>query len=613
MSHHGMSALNLITLAGAACADGDKMIRRVAQKSAREAAAPAMAGYTVEQRWSDEFAKLLDGWHDTTQGEQPLARMSAFLQREVVPRLTDGGGTNARARVDRERWEQLFGWAGMPYAEISALAPSLLHPILCCLFAKAEALRWNHFGRILPAATSAPAVTALAQLAGTMNEGFGVPSGHIPLGFVFLAQFIDHDITLDATTALADDAFTVEDILNLRTPALDLDSVYRDGPEGSPYLYDQQRRTASNGVGYLLVDQGCHDLPRNQQGRALIGDPRNDENLFISQLHLQFLLFHNAVLRLIETGGVDAIFGRTSEEIGHDFDFARRLVRWHYQWLMVNEFLPMLVDATALQAAHAITGVPQGIGGAVPPLPPGYETAQNRLRRVDRVDCCGRRRKGPLISVEFSGAAFRFAHSQVPSRLDINANRLDVPIFTPRPPAPGAFTPALDAVDWRRFFVLDGSSPQRARPIDTSIAAQLYTLPFISDGTPSLPLRNLIRSTQTYRVPTGEAAATALGITGGGMSSSARAKAANAGLADNTPLWFYCLGEAENFSGRLGSLGGLVVAWTLLRMLECDERSYVNAPGGAWKPVLNASTPGQFGVADLIRIAQAERQDACPT
>lgn len=600
MSHHGMSALNLVTLAGATCADGDKMVHRD-----RRDVGPAMAAYTIEQRWGEEFDKLLAAWHDATQGEQPLARMSAFLQREIIPRLTGSGDA-----VRRERWEQLFGWAGVPWAEIRPIAPNLLLSILCCLFCKAEALRWNHFGRILPAAATAPAETALAALAGKMNEGFGVPTGDIPLGFVFLAQFIDHDITLDATSALSDDAFTVEDILNLRTPAFDLDCVYGDGPEGSPYLYDQLRRTFGNGVGYLLVADGCHDLPRNPQGRALIGDPRNDENLFVSQLHLQFLLFHNAVLRLIETGGVDGTFGRSSEETGHDFEFARRLVRWHYQWLMVNEFLPMLIEPTALQAAHAITGVPQGTGG-VPPLPPGYEAARERLRRVDRVDCCGRRKKGPLIPVEFSGAAFRFAHSQVPSRLDINANRRDVPIFTPRPAAPGAFTPALDAVEWSRFFALDGSSPQRARPIDTSIAAQLYTLPFITDGTPSLPLRNLIRSTRTYRVPTGEAAAAALGISTT-MSSPSLAKAADAGLAGNTPLWFYCLGEAENFGGKLGRLGGLIVAWTLLRILECDPRAYVNAPGG-WQPVLNASTPGQFGVADLIRIAQGERQDACPT
>ena len=38
------------------------------------------------------------------------------------------------------------------------------------------------------------------------------------------------------------------------------------------------------------------DLPRNQQGRALLGDARNDENLVVAQLHLLFVQFHNRVV-----------------------------------------------------------------------------------------------------------------------------------------------------------------------------------------------------------------------------------------------------------------------------------------------------------------------------
>lgn len=613
MSHHGMNGLARLVMAGAAFAEGEMFTRR-AQNGDGGASPPGMPDVETCPRWSKSFARLLDRYHEACQSEAPLEAVTQFLSGSVVPILERGAAAAEGNEVfdvdagEHARWDALFGWAGIEHARVAGLKGLGLLPILCCIFARAAALRWNRFGRILPAAGTAPSRSALDALAGSMNEGFGVPTSGVPLGFVFLGQFIDHDITLDATSSLTDDAFDLEEIVNLRSPALDLDSVYGDGPEGSPYLYDQVRRTQAREVGYLLLSSDGRDLPRNRQGRALIGDPRNDENLFVSQLHLQFLLFHNAVLRLVETGTVDTAFGRGTDE--HDaFEFVRRLVRWHYQWLLVEEYLPSLVDAEPLQAAHAITGVPRG--GSVPTLPSGYATARDRLWGLDFIDCCGRRCSGPLMPVEFSGAAFRFAHSQVPSRLDVNAERLDVPIFAPRPPAPGAFRPAVDVVEWPRFFEIDGSTPQRARRIDTFVAAQLFSLPFVTDGVGSLPLRNLVRSAQTYRIPTGEVARAQLGLTSSQMSSVAQAKAAAAGLGGETPLWFYCLGEAEHFGGKLGPVGGLMVAWTLLRQLECDARSYVHAP--SWRPVLNTSTPGEFGIADLIRIAQGERRDSAPT
>ena len=86
------------------------------------------------------------------------------------------------------------------------------------------------------------------------------------------------------------------------------------------------------------------DLPRDDGGRALIGDTRNDENLIISQLHLLFIRFHNRVVDQIAAPGMPVI------RVFHE---ARRLVRWHYQWLIVNDFLPKLVGEEAVAAARA--------------------------------------------------------------------------------------------------------------------------------------------------------------------------------------------------------------------------------------------------------------------
>ncbi|MCA9649849.1 MAG: peroxidase [Myxococcales bacterium] len=594
MRHHGLTTFDRIILAGATAA-GDREL----ELHALPAGLPLREAPPSKARWPQAFGELLDRLPRLDARLPPRERRSAekaiaaLVEREVEALSSERG---------EARWKERFAWTGRSWEEVRASGIASLAPWMCCLLAEAAAKRLNAFGRLFSASASVPSEGALELLAAHMHEGFGSPDTGIPAGFVFLGQFIDHDVTLDAITGLGQSSVTVEDVINLRSPRFDLDNVYGDGPEASPFLYDQQRADP----GYLLVEQGGHDLPRNSQGRALLGDPRNDENLFVSQLHLQFLLFHNAVLRMVHGGGVDVAFGRHADE--SDFDFARRLVRWHYQWIAIHEYLPLVVTPKTLAAAHAITGVPMA-GGGVPPLPPEFGTAQTYLRSQGWLGCCGKLHDGPKMPVEFSGAAFRFAHSQVPSRFDINDARLDIPLFTPRPPAPGAFDPVTDVVSWERFFSIDGSSPQAARPIDTFVTAQLFNLPFAPDA-PSLPLRNLVRSARVYALPTGETARSTLGLDAvSKLSAGASAKVAAAGLSATTPLWFYCLGEAEDNGGQLGPVGGLIVAWTFLQMLRCDPHSFVNA-GAPWQPVLLTSQPGQFSMADLLTIARGERIDA---
>ncbi len=572
-NHHGMSTF-----------------QKLAELSAK------MAGNRVYQDQGEELESL-------SPKDNVLARVARlFTHEQPHEALAKFLGDEAE-RLSRSRSEALGVFGEADARKFLNWPQGFRLKWFCCWIERQFAEKLNHFGRLFsPGATPTPE-PVLELLANQMNEGFGVPRGNIPLGFVFFGQFIDHDITFDAVTQLSDAGVTVENVANLRSPTLDLDNVYRDGPEASPYLYDKDR-----GTGYLLTANNGADLPRNAQSTALIGDPRNDENTFVSQLHLQFLHFHNGVLRLIENSNVDAVFGRIPGE--HDFEFARRLCRWHYQWILVNEYLPLIVDSAPLAAAHSITGVPQGTTPP-PPLDPMFSQAEFVLKSQSWTDCCGERRCGTMMPVEFSGAAFRFAHSQVPGRIDINDNARNLPIFVPSPPGPGAFTPAESQVDWRRFFAIDGSSPQMARPIDTFLDAQLFQLPFVPAGTPSsLALRNLVRSEHVYRVPQVGVVAGALGLLPIDISLAATKQLSDAGITTTTeaPLWFAVLGEAAKNGGRLGKIGGLIVAWTLLNILRCDEESYVNA-SPAWSPVLNASTPGLFTMADLMRIAASERID----
>jgi Animal haem peroxidase len=153
----------------------------------------------------------------------------------------------------------------------------------------------------------------------------------ITAGFTFLGQFLDHDMTFDPTSSLARQQ-DPESIRNFRIPALDLDSVYGSGPVGSPHLYDSTidgGRTTFlleeiPGSGAVSIDGKTRlDVPRNSQNTALIGDPRNDENLIVSQFHRALLGFHNKVIDDVKA---ELGPGHTDGEI---FKEAQRVVRWH--------------------------------------------------------------------------------------------------------------------------------------------------------------------------------------------------------------------------------------------------------------------------------------------
>ena len=97
------------------------------------------------------------------------------------------------------------------------------------------------FGRMFP--NLDPLIVdddALRELAAAMKDPDpGSANGNnprIPAGFTYLGQFVDHDITLDLTSfgEKESDPTAVE---NFRTPALDLDSIYGLGPDGSRQLY----------------------------------------------------------------------------------------------------------------------------------------------------------------------------------------------------------------------------------------------------------------------------------------------------------------------------------------------------------------------------------------
>ena len=72
-----------------------------------------------------------------------------------------------------------------------------------------------------------PRVTITNPLDSNLALNPDNPNPEMTVGFTFLGQFLDHDITFDPAPLTAPPANGP----NLRTPFLDLDSVYGRGPD----------------------------------------------------------------------------------------------------------------------------------------------------------------------------------------------------------------------------------------------------------------------------------------------------------------------------------------------------------------------------------------------
>jgi hypothetical protein len=399
-------------------------------------------------------------------------------------------------------------------------------------------------------------------------------------GITFLGQFLDHDMTFDTTSPLGTPV-APEQSPNARTPALDLDSVYGGGPTAQPALYNPADRAK------FRVESGglFEDLPRAADRTAIIADPRNDENLMIAGLHAAFLLFHNRVVDLLRSQGVPAsqVFAR-----------ARQTVTWHYQWIIVHEFLRLVC----------------GFGIVTDVIAHG--------RRFYRPE------PGPaFIPVEFQGACYRFGHSQVrPSyranlRGDVNNGPFFGMIFDPAgegQPDPvdlrGGARARRRFIGWQTFFDFRDGQVRTNKRIDRKISTALFRLPLgaIPGGTnpTALPQRNLLRHL-TWSLPSGQAVAAAMGIPTLDPGQLPELRTYGLNLDRSTPLWYYTLAESELISDgiQLGPMSARLVAEVFVGVMQRDPASYLSVQPG-WTPTLPAAAPGTFTMVDLLKFARVD-------
>jgi hypothetical protein len=445
-----------------------------------------------------------------------------------------------------------------------------------------SSLDQGRFGRMFRKLDPAPAYgdDVLTALAETMRDVDPAPTGwtgtpqprdnpDIPAAYTYFGQFIDHDITFDPASSLQR-RNDVDALVDFRSPRFDLDSLYGSGPADEPFQYVR----GSKGLA-LLVEankNGIEDLPRNSQDVALIGDPRNDENIIVSQLQLIFLKLHNKI------GAEVAADGSIDEE--HRFEEAQRRVRWHYQWVVLFDYVRRVIgDKLFKQIVE-------------------FDKA-GRIREIHRPNYAPR--NNAFMPVEFSAAAFRFGHSMIRGIYDLNDVVKARPIFTAGPLVdPLAdlrgfrVLPAFWTAEWSLFAPIGGSTPQPSRLIDARLVPPLFDIPGL-DGPSSLAFRNLKRG-QSLGLPSGQDVARRLGVqilTGAELAAP-----------EPTPLWFYILKEAELLADgkHLGPVGGNIVGQILAGLLELDPTSFYSLDR-TWLPTIAPGSDLKLG--DLIEFARA--------
>ena len=292
--------------------------------------------------------------------------------------------------------------------------------------------------------------------------------GDSAAGWPIFGQFVAHDITADRSS-LRSRTNTAE-LHNARSPKLNLETLYGDGPTGNPFLYERD-----DPAKFLLGLDGA-DIQRNAEGIGIIGDPRNDSHMLISQMHLAMLKAHNAFVEEVRLAGV------ANDRV---FEEADRQLTWHYQWIILNEFLPVLVGQTVVE--QVLREGPQWF----------------------------RPSHGGFIPLEFADGAYRYGHSQIRHRYRLNSHTDPVPLF---PDLVGfREVPREHTIDWTLFFDAPGAAvAQRSKKIDGKLVRALIELPVAVTGEceiedyHSLAVRDLQRG-QGVGLPSGEAVARHIG------------------------------------------------------------------------------------------------------
>lgn len=468
---------------------------------------------------------------------------------------------------------------------------------------------------------SSQTVADLIRLGDSMKESASSSAGFsvIPAAYTYLGQFIDHDITF-ASAKRQDDrpascdfedhqqvktlplGVVVANVKNQRQGILQLEVLYGDSKLKEGDLMTLGKVSEDNPLfPKIRRDDEFNDVPRApinsdpmHDREALIGDKRNDNNLILSQLHVAFLRAHNVLVKQ-----------------GNSFAEAQKLLRQHYHWIVLKDFLPRIADQKIIDDVIAR---------------PLFSPSDKEF----------------FIPLEFSVAAYRFGHSMVSQDYYYSTNLFGVSFDRLLPlsnlvieKVKSSTLPESRVIQWERF--VHGGKLGRfnlASRISTQLVNPLFTLldesgkPLVCEA--RLAVMDLLRG-YMLRMPTGQAVAQELIARGRNHIEIMEpddikkvAKNANKGQSDvldqtefasRTPLWYYILAEAMHFGTvankggghRLGPVGSALVAEVLIELVRRSpfpilSRPGANPSGTEWSPTIQTPT-GQFNLRDLLQFA----------
>ncbi|MFK7895321.1 MAG: hypothetical protein AB8G23_05775 [Myxococcota bacterium] len=406
----------------------------------------------------------------------------------------------------------------------------------------------------------------------------------IPAGYTYLAQFLVHDISFRHMPGLQRSGISQPRLTDSIAP-FELGSVYMGGPDESPALYQDYPEWRAR-KSRFVIERNLNreiDLPRgglkpdrnivvggvDGQRDAKVGDPRNDENLIIAQLHLAFLKFHNRLL---------------DESIATSFSEAQQLTRWHYQWIVLKDLLPKLCGERIIDEIV------------------GTEPSRPKLNFLSLG-------QDLFMPLELALGALRSGHAMIRPLYKINEGRggasRDFEIFIEDAHASmlggGREVPSDWTIQWDLFVSFKGSNPQLSQRISPLLARALASSPVEppfspSESVPSHLVHNLAIRTllggREWGCPSGLAVADAMSI-----PEEKR-------LGADHPLWIYCLKEASEFESgqQLGPVGAKLVAECLIWMMAKSPYAWFNE-NPSWTP--SAGAAGQdYTLADFLNFAR---------
>ena len=374
------------------------------------------------------------------------------------------------------------------------------------------------------------------------------------VGYNIFGQFIVHDMTSNPTSSFSPGDISLENRLTMK---FDLDTLY--GGASEQFYYNENK---------FIYNECDNDLPRNHLGKAMIPDPRNDENYIVAQMHLLFMKFHNKL--------VDFYKPTIAKE--NLFAFVKKQVIFHYQWLIVNDFLPRWVDNSIIEQLF---------------------TGFNFHYKPDQI---------PKLPIEFAVAVGRTGHFIMPNTIriayDLIVDEDEIHHFT------GGKLPEY-VIDWTNFFPMKYKEYDinYCRKYDGRISAGLADMTHLAKpkNLPSsknnLLLRNLMRA-QQFELGSGQDYADLLGITKipdillKQYDTQCILELSN--MSKETPLILYAVKEAQIYKNgcQLTGVGGRMFAETILALLFADCCSYLNTPS-VWKPII-CNSNNSFTFADMI-------------